>query len=73
MGNLRGMYVPNCSERSSSTAGGRTSSSTSFASLQVTVVGVHSAKFDNEKDTDAIREAVLRYDVLHPVSPFGTR
>ncbi|KQK21966.1 hypothetical protein BRADI_1g64267v3 [Brachypodium distachyon] len=32
-----------------------------------TVVGVHSAKFDNEKDLEAIRSAVLRYDVTHPV------
>ncbi|CAM8914721.1 unnamed protein product [Rhodiola kirilowii] len=31
------------------------------------VVGVHSAKFDNEKDLEAIRNAVLRYDVTHPV------
>jgi hypothetical protein len=36
--------------------------------LQLTVVGVHSAKFDNEKDLGAIRNAVLRYDVTHPVS-----
>eukprot|EP00271_Cylindrocystis_brebissonii_P018072 TRINITY_DN496_c0_g2_i1.p1 TRINITY_DN496_c0_g2~~TRINITY_DN496_c0_g2_i1.p1 ORF type:complete len:1137 (+),score=278.85 TRINITY_DN496_c0_g2_i1:69-3479(+) len=33
----------------------------------VVVVGVHSAKFDNEKDSEAIRKAVLRYDVAHPV------
>ncbi|XP_024522693.1 protein SUPPRESSOR OF QUENCHING 1, chloroplastic isoform X2 [Selaginella moellendorffii] len=33
----------------------------------LTVVGVHSAKFDNEKDTEAIRNAVLRYNVTHPV------
>ncbi|KAI3858545.1 hypothetical protein MKX03_005593 [Papaver bracteatum] len=32
-----------------------------------TVVGVHSAKFDNEKDLEAIRNAVLRYDITHPV------
>ncbi|KAJ4817125.1 Haloacid dehalogenase-like hydrolase family protein [Rhynchospora pubera] len=32
-----------------------------------TVVGVHSAKFDNEKDLEAIRNAVLRYNVSHPV------
>ncbi|CAN6199237.1 unnamed protein product [Urochloa humidicola] len=32
-----------------------------------TVVGVHSAKFDNEKDLDAIRNAVLRYNITHPV------
>jgi len=35
--------------------------------VQFTVVGVHSAKFDNEKDLDAIRNAVLRYDISHPV------
>ncbi|KAI3976934.1 hypothetical protein MKX01_008792 [Papaver californicum] len=32
-----------------------------------TVVEVHSAKFDNEKDLEAIRNAVLRYDITHPV------
>ncbi|KAJ4719324.1 NHL repeat-containing protein 2-like [Melia azedarach] len=32
-----------------------------------TVVGVHSAKFDNEKDLEAIRSAVLRYGITHPV------
>lgn len=31
------------------------------------VIGVHSAKFDNEKDLGAIRNAVLRYNVTHPV------
>ncbi|HET9869614.1 MAG TPA: thioredoxin-like domain-containing protein, partial [bacterium] len=31
------------------------------------VIGVHSAKFTTEKGTDAIREAVLRYGVRHPV------
>lgn len=31
------------------------------------VVGVHSAKFDNEKDTDQIRQAILRYGIEHPV------
>lgn len=31
-----------------------------YADLPVTVVGVHSAKFDNEKDSNAIRSAVLR-------------
>lgn len=39
-----------------------------FVSLQFAVVGVHSAKFDNEKDLEAIRNAVLRYGVTHPVS-----
>jgi DNA-binding beta-propeller fold protein YncE len=31
------------------------------------VIGVHSAKFTNEQSTEAIREAVLRYDIKHPV------
>ncbi|XP_022961409.1 protein SUPPRESSOR OF QUENCHING 1, chloroplastic isoform X3 [Cucurbita moschata] len=31
------------------------------------VVGVHSAKFDNEKDLEAIRNAVIRYGITHPV------
>lgn len=35
--------------------------------LQFVVVGVHSAKFDNEKDLEAIRNAVLRYGITHPV------
>ena len=35
--------------------------------MQFTVVGVHSAKFDNEKDLEAIRNAVLRYGINHPV------
>ncbi|XP_077594878.1 NHL repeat-containing protein 2 [Stigmatopora nigra] len=31
------------------------------------IVGVHSAKFPNEKVADNIRSAVLRYDIRHPV------
>ncbi len=31
------------------------------------VIGVHSAKFTTEKGTDAIRQAILRYDIHHPV------
>lgn len=31
------------------------------------VVGVHSAKFDNEKDSTNILSAVQRYDITHPV------
>ena len=34
---------------------------------ELVVIGVHSAKFDNEKDSDAIREAILRYEIAHPV------
>lgn len=37
-----------------------------FAGKPFAVVGVHSAKFDNEKDDDAIRNAIVRYDVQHP-------
>lgn len=31
------------------------------------MIGIHSAKFDNEKNTDAIRKAILRYQIAHPV------
>ena len=31
------------------------------------VIGVHSAKFDTERDTDNVRTAVNRYNVNHPV------
>lgn len=34
---------------------------------QLVVIGVHSAKFDEEKDTQNIRDAVLRYNITHPV------
>ncbi len=34
---------------------------------QLTVIGVHSAKFQNEKDTENIRKAILRYGIEHPV------
>lgn len=33
----------------------------------LTVIGVHSAKFDNEKEVDNIRQAILRHDIEHPV------
>jgi thiol-disulfide isomerase/thioredoxin len=33
----------------------------------LTIIGVHSAKFDNEKEIDNIRQAILRYDIEHPV------
>lgn len=38
-----------------------------FAKDPVVFIGVHSAKFDNEKDSQNIRQAVLRYDIQHPV------
>jgi thiol-disulfide isomerase/thioredoxin len=34
---------------------------------ELVVIGVHSAKFDQEKDTEAIRKAILRYEISHPV------
>jgi DNA-binding beta-propeller fold protein YncE len=34
---------------------------------EVVVIGVHSAKFTAEKDTEALKQAVLRYDIRHPV------
>jgi DNA-binding beta-propeller fold protein YncE len=34
---------------------------------ELVVIGVHTAKFDNEKNTESIRKAVLRYEVSHPV------
>lgn len=33
----------------------------------VMVVGVHSAKFFNEQDANNIKEAILRYEIEHPV------
>ena len=34
---------------------------------QLVVIGVHSAKFQNEKDTENIRRIILRYEIEHPV------
>ena len=34
---------------------------------ELVVIGVHSAKFDNEKDTENIRRIVLRYEIEHPI------
>lgn len=33
----------------------------------LTVIGVHSAKFKNEGDSENIRQAILRYGIRHPV------
>jgi thiol-disulfide isomerase/thioredoxin len=38
-----------------------------YAGRPLVVIGVHSAKFTNEKEVANIREAVLRYEVEHPV------
>ncbi len=34
---------------------------------ELVVIGVHSAKFTAEGETDAIRQAILRYQITHPV------
>jgi len=34
---------------------------------ELVVIGVHSAKFFNERDSENIRRAILRYDIEHPV------
>ena len=36
-------------------------------SNELVVIGVHSAKFANEKETENIRRIVLRYEIEHPV------
>jgi thiol-disulfide isomerase/thioredoxin len=34
---------------------------------ELVVIGVHSAKFDNEKEIENIRRIVLRYEIEHPI------
>jgi thiol-disulfide isomerase/thioredoxin len=34
---------------------------------ELVVIGVHSAKFENEKETESIRKAIARYEIKHPV------
>ena len=34
---------------------------------QLVVIGVHSAKFENEKQSENIRRIILRYEIEHPV------
>jgi len=34
---------------------------------ELVVIGVHSAKFQNEKETENIRHIILRYEIEHPV------
>lgn len=34
---------------------------------ELVVVGVHSPKFDNEKETASIKKAISRYEIKHPV------
>jgi thiol-disulfide isomerase/thioredoxin len=34
---------------------------------ELVVIGIHSAKFENEKNSESIRKALLRYEITHPV------
>jgi thiol-disulfide isomerase/thioredoxin len=34
---------------------------------ELVVIGIHTAKFRNEKNTESIRKAILRYEISHPV------
>ena len=34
---------------------------------ELVIIGVHSAKFENEGDTENIRQVILRYELEHPV------
>ena len=34
---------------------------------ELVVIGVHSAKFETERDSQNITDAILRYDIRHPV------
>ncbi|HEY8504872.1 MAG TPA: thioredoxin-like domain-containing protein [Gemmataceae bacterium] len=34
---------------------------------ELVVIGIHSPKFENEKDSASIRKAILRYEISHPV------
>ena len=34
---------------------------------ELVVIGVHSAKFTNERGTEQIRQAIMRYEIEHPV------
>ncbi|MFM2064730.1 MAG: hypothetical protein RLZZ507_4401 [Cyanobacteriota bacterium] len=33
----------------------------------LTIIGVHAGKFDNEKEIENIRQAILRYNIEHPI------
>jgi DNA-binding beta-propeller fold protein YncE len=34
---------------------------------ELVVIGIHSPKFENERDSESIRKAILRYEINHPV------
>ena len=33
----------------------------------IVFIGCHSAKFKNEKSSEKVRDAILKYDIKHPV------
>ena len=39
-----------------------------FAGQPVTVLGIHSGKFDEEKNDRRVQEAIMRYNIRHPVA-----
>jgi len=39
-----------------------------FKDQPVVVIGIHSGKFDQEKDAGHIRQAILRHNITHPVA-----
>jgi thiol-disulfide isomerase/thioredoxin len=43
-----------------------------FAGKPVVVIGVHSAKFDAEKEADRLREIVAEYSIVHPIAVDGS-
>jgi len=43
-----------------------------FAGKAVVVVGVHSAKFDVEREADRLREIVSEYSIVHPIAIDGS-
>ena len=38
-----------------------------YEGSKLSVIGVHSAKFENEKVGDHLSDAIARYDIRHPV------
>jgi DNA-binding beta-propeller fold protein YncE len=43
-----------------------------FAGRPVVVLGVHSAKFDAERDADRLRDIVSEYSIVHPIAVDGS-
>jgi thiol-disulfide isomerase/thioredoxin/energy-converting hydrogenase Eha subunit A len=43
-----------------------------FAGKPVVVIGVHSAKFEVEKEADRLREIVAEYSIAHPIAVDGS-